>query len=220
MIAHFLSYAIEKKMPVYGRANGYIEIAPVKSIDNGDSCNVFKIGIENHVGTHVDCPSHFFNRGSKINDYSAGTWFFHKPYIIKLSLIENQIIIPEDIGQIPGGVDLFLIQSNFSRFRGTEIYSRCNPGFHSDVGEWLREKYPHVRAIGFDFISLSAYKNRDMGREAHRKFLDPEGSNAPVLIIEDMDLSFDLRGLRQVLVFPLRVADVDSAPCTVIGVFE
>jgi kynurenine formamidase len=217
---HFLSYPIEKIMPVYGTANANIEIVPVKSICNGDSCNAFKVSIENHIGTHVDCPSHFFGHGLKISDYPADTWFFSKPHVIRLPLNENQIVTPGDLGGIPEGVDLLLIQSDFSRFRGTDIYSRYNPGFHPKVGEWLREKYPHVRAVGFDFISLSAYQNRDMGREAHRKFLDPEGSNAPVLIIEDMDLSLDLRGLKQVLAFPLRIEGIDSAPCTVIGVFE
>lgn len=217
---HFLSYPIEKRMPVYGAANADMEIVPIKSIDKGDSCNVFKISIENHTGTHVDCPSHFFDHGLKISDYPADTWFFNKPHVIRLPLNENQIVTPGDLGEIPEGVDLLLIQSDFSRFRGTDIYSRCNPGFHPEVGEWLREKYSHVRAVGFDFISLSAYQNRDLGREAHRKFLDPEGSNAPVLIIEDMNLSGDLHGLRQVLAFPIRIEGIDSAPCTVIGVFE
>ncbi|OHE56199.1 MAG: hypothetical protein A2Z47_06935 [Thermodesulfovibrio sp. RBG_19FT_COMBO_42_12] len=217
---HFLSYPIEKRMPVYGTANADMEIVPVRSISDGDSCNVFKIGLENHVGTHVDCPAHFFNHGSKINDYPANTWFFYNPYVIRVSLKENQIITPEDIGKIPHGADLLLIQSSFSHFRGTEIYSRHNPGFHPEVGKWLREKYSHVRAIGFDFISLSTYQNRELGRKAHQAFLDPNGNNSPILIVEDMDLSVDLTGLTKVMVFPLRVEGLDSAPCTVVGMFE
>ena len=84
----------------------------------------------------------------------------------------------------------------------------------------MREKHPYVRAIGFDFISLSPYQNRNLGREAHRTFLDPEGVNAPILVIEDMDLSADLSRLISVWIFPLRISGVDSAPCTVIGAVE
>jgi len=121
---------------------------------------------------------------------------------------------------IAEGSDLLLIQSGFGRFRGTEKYSCCNPGFAPETGTWLRKGHPSLRAIGFDFISLSPYQNRDLGRESHRAFLDPRGVNSPILIIEDMDLSGNLSDLLWVWVVPLRIEGLDSAPCTVIGVFR
>ena len=72
---------------------------------------------------------------------------------------------------------------------------------------------------GIDWISISPYQDRELGREAHRVFLDQKGRNNPVLLIEDMDLSCDLTKLRELWVLPLRVEKIDSAPCTVIGGF-
>jgi kynurenine formamidase len=115
---------------------------------------------------------------------------------------------------------LLLIKSGFSSFRGTEKYTNGNPGLKPEVGLWLRETHPYVRAVGLDFISLSPYRNRALGREAHRAFLDPDGLNSPVMLIEDMNLSQDLSGLISVWVFPLRIGGVDSAPCTAIGVIK
>ena len=71
--------------------------------------------------------------------------------------------------------------------------------------------------VGFDFISLSPYQNKEEGRKAHRTFLDPDGENQPVLIIEDMDLEGDLSFMKQVWVAPWLIKGVDSAPCTVLG---
>ncbi len=100
------------------------------------------------------------------------------------------------------------------------MYSCDNPGIHPEVGGYLRELFPRIRAIGIDWISISPYQNRELGREAHRAFFDQEGRNNPVLLIEDMDLSNDLKGLTEVWASPLRVERVDSAPCTVIGGFS
>ena len=77
-----------------------------------------------------------------------------------------------------------------------------------------------VQAIGMDWISVSSFENRELGRQAHRAFLNRDGEGHPVLIIEDMDLSADLNGLREVWVAPLLVEGIDSAPCTIIGIFD
>jgi hypothetical protein len=63
-------------------------------------------------------------------------------------------------------------------------------------------------------------ENRELGRQAHRAFLNPESDGYPILIIEDMDLSANLNGLKQVWVAPLLVEGIDSAPYTIIGIFD
>ena len=213
----YLSYLLENNNPVYGGRSS-LNIKDIKSLHKGDPANVFSFTMENHWGTHIDCPAHFFENGLRVADYSPETWFFQKPFVLPLKLEENSLVGPEDIGKIPEGTDLLLIKSGFSCFREIEKYTHNNPGLKPEVAIWLRERHPYVRAVGLDFISLSAYQNRALGREAHRTFLDPNGVNAPILIIEDMDLSHDLSGLEEVWVAPLRVDEMDSAPCTVIGV--
>ena len=197
-----------------------MKINLVKAISKGDSSNVYSITIENHWGTHIDCPAHFFENGLNVVDYSPETWFFQKPFVLPLIMGENSLAGPEDMGKIPEGTDLLLIKSGFSCFRGTEKYTHNNPGLKPEVGIWLREAHPYVRAVGLDFISPSSYRNRALGKEVHRAFLDPNGPNEPILLIEDMDLSNDLSGLISVWIFPLRIGGIDSAPCTAIGVIK
>jgi len=124
------------------------------------------------------------------------------------------------LNTITPDTDILLFNSGWGKYRNNKIYSCDNPGIHPEVGIYLREHFPRIRAIGIDWISISPYQDRELGREAHRAFLDQEGKNNSVLLIEDMDLSGDLKGLTEVWVSPLRVERVDSAPCTVIGGFS
>ena len=214
----FLSHSLTKKIPAYGNDQTEVIIKPVKSIPKGDSCNTFWIGIENHWGTHIDAPAHFFSTGQNISEYPAETWVFRNPAVIQIGLKENEILAPERLNQMAfQDKDLLLIRSGFQKYRGTPIYCNQNPGIDPELGFWLRRAYPSVKAVGFDFLSISSGHDRDLGRKAHRAFLDPEGENHPIFIIEDMDLAKDLTGLEQVWVLPLRIEGVDSAPCTVVG---
>jgi kynurenine formamidase len=208
------------KVPVYG-GSGLLNIRRVKSLTGGDFANVFCFNMENHWGTHIDAPYHFFENGKKIIDYPPRYWFFKSPQVIKVSLSPAEILTcSEWIKDINPNTDILLFQSGWDRFRGQEIYSQENPGIHPEVGFFLREKYPEIRAIGIDWISISPYKNRELGRESHRVFLGSEGHNNPMLLIEDMNMSFDLTMLRELYVMPLMVDAFDSAPCTIIGAFN
>ena len=69
----------------------------------------------------------------------------------------------------------------------------------------------------FDFISLSSYQNRTLGRKSHKKFLIEND----ILIIEDMDLNY-IKGKKIISIsaFPLLIDQVDGSPITVIAEYE
>ena len=58
-----------------------------------------------------------------------------------------------------------------------------------------------------------------IGREAHKKFLNPE---KPILLLEDMDLRYidgDTK-VNEIIVSPMRINRCDGLPCTVFGVID
>ena len=61
-----------------------------------------------------------------------------------------------------------------------------------------------------DFISLTSYQNREIGRMAHREFL---GSSRPLLLIEDMDLSRLFQTPKKVTCLPLLINSFINAFC-------
>jgi kynurenine formamidase len=168
----------------------------------------------------VDCPAHFFLKGKRVSDFSCDFWFFKNPQVIKIDVEPGQIIEARNLQEeIFLQTDLLLFKSGWGKFRGQDIYSFQNPGLHPELGHLLRNKYPNIRCIGMDWVSVSSYQHRELGREAHRAFLNDSTTSQPVMIIEDMDLSKNLDNLSEVLVAPLLVETIDSAPCTVFGFF-
>ncbi len=217
MKVRLLSHIIEEKMPSYGNHQAAVEIKPKKSLSRGDSCNTFRFSLENHWGTHIDTPAHFFSKGKNIAGYPCAYWIFNKPCLAKVSLSKNMNIGPEQLKQkIPLDSDLLLIKTGFGRFRKEKKYSLCGPAIKPETAIWLRHNRPGLRAIGFDFVSVGSFACRETARKTHRIFLG-SGKNKPIPIIEDMDLKGDLSGLKKVFVAPLLIKGLDSANCTVFG---
>lgn len=215
----FLSYPLTSEIPIYGKTAARIEFKVLSSKKKSGFNRTGWMGLGNHWGTHVDAPAHFFERGPSVSALPARTWRFETPQVLSIRLEPGALVSKKDIeGRVDHRTDLLLLRSGWWKKRGGHDYSLRNPGVLAEVGLWLRRACPKLRAVGFDWISLSSFLNRGLGREAHRAFLDPNAKGSPILIFEDMDLSANLQGLLQVWAMPLRVAAADSAPCTVIGV--
>ena len=71
----FLSHAINKQTPLYGGKKSII-LKRVKSIKKKDSCNTMHWSFPNHIGTHIDVPLHFMERGLSVTDFRPKNWIF------------------------------------------------------------------------------------------------------------------------------------------------
>jgi arylformamidase len=186
-----------------------------RSIANGDTANTKFVSFHNHSGTHVDFPNHFFQDGKVCQDYNADFWIFEKPYLLVKDVKPNDLIkINEtELLLIPEETDLLLLKTCFSDFREDELYWKNNPGISPEVADQLRMRCPAIRVIGMDFISLTSFQNREIGRAAHREFLGKQ----PILLIEDMNLKKLVNSPVKVMCFPVLLKDSDGAPITVVA---
>ena len=219
----WLSYPLNPHTPTYGNSQG-IQVKPDKSIANGDSCNTASWYFPgNHLGTHVDAPRHFFEQGSPVDAFDASFWVFNQICLVETKLLESvKIIEPEHISSlIKGDPDLLLIRTGLCHKRGSREYWENNIGLSPTLGKVLKQNFPALRAVGIDSISISSWQNRELGREAHRSFLDPE-DRQPLVLIEDMDLTMLTPSSRvnKVTLLPLRVQGADGAPCTILAEVE
>lgn len=216
-----LSYEIDEHTPLYPGTPSF-SFQRVRKIKDGDTCNTSLITLPNHGGTHVDAPRHFFDTGRSISEYKIEELIFGSPQLIDCQKGPEEIIGREDLeGKIPKDCDLLLLRTGFYKHRNRDkrIYCFKNPSLSPDVAKWIRNNFHNVHAIGIDCISVSRYGLRDYGRETHRILLQANGfEGPPVLIVEDVDLSADIAGLKQVMVVPFYITGIDSAPCVVIGV--
>ncbi len=211
----FLSYFMDEKTPLYGGGKG-ISIFPDRSIAKGDTANTKNLSFHNHSGTHIDFPNHFFENGKTSESYPADHWVFRNPFLVQTSVKENEIIClsEEELKQVPYNTDFLIVKTGFGKFRMEEKYWKYNPGFSPEFANVLRNKFPLLRVIGMDFISLTSFQNRELGREAHRKFL---GGERPFIIIEDMDLSQIDYTPASIHCLPLLIKGLDGSPVTIIA---
>ncbi len=212
-----LSHPLNSATPTYGGLPNPARLESVSSIANGASANSYRMTLGNHVGTHVDCPAHFFERGRSAIDFAPGEWLFLKPQIIDVTLDPAQLLQPDAVSELRDDTDLLLLRSGWSGRRADIEYATVNPGIHPETAEELRRRHA-LRAIGLDWISVSSFTDRDAGRETHRILLDPTTEGTPLRLVEDMSIPSDLEGPFHVLVAPLLVEGIDSAPCTVFAI--
>lgn len=214
----FLSYVLNQNTPTYGNRNRF-DIMKKSDISKGDVANDSFISTTAHIGTHIDMPCHFYEHGQTIEDFHADFWVFEMPLIIEIKP-KNMIIKDELIARLDeiedNCFDILVVKTGICYSRNEKKFWNENYGFHPDIYNFLIDKFPKVRVFGFDSISVSSFTERAVGREAHKRFLNPK---KPLLLLEDMDLRNidETSTFDKIIVAPLRIADCDGLPCTVMG---
>ena len=214
----FLSHLLTEDTPTYGNRDRFVNQLN-SSFEKGDKAETSNWYFSNnHFGTHIDAPGHFVPKGKSISDYVPAFWVFSKVVLIELEISDAVLIDVADIKpySIAKDTELLLIKTGYEAHRGSEKYWNENPGLAPELGKYLRQTFPNLRAIGLDFISVTSFQHRPVGRDAHLALLD--GQN-PVLPIEDMSfvgLNPEMH-IKEVVVAPLRVIHANGAPVTAIA---
>jgi len=214
----FLSYFINEQTPLYGGEKA-IFFEKRNQIVEGASSNTEYLKFPNHTGTHIDFPKHFSDSGKTINDYLPSFWKFNRVYTIDYPASQKEILshnILEDL-QIPEDTEFIIINTGFGKYRNEENYWKNNPGLAPELAGILKARCPNLRVVGFDFISLSSFQNRMLGREAHKEFLIKNN----ILIIEDMNLTvIKDKNVKSIIALPLMIEEADGVPVTIIAEYE
>lgn len=216
MSVTLLSHILDSNTPSYGNRDK-VEIKSNSSIAAGDTANSLSWNFStNHIGTHIDVPRHFYEEGKTITDLSPKIWLFDYVSIVDIPCKEAKLITTEDLKDciINPRTDLLLIRTGYEHKRKDDSYWQAYPSIASEACTWLRNQFPNLRGVGFDFISLTSPQFKDEGKKAHQIFLDQSSGNF-ILIIEDMKLDHLSFIPEQVIIAPLMVNKADGSPATV-----
>lgn len=214
----YLSHILNENTPTYGNRNKFI-IEKKSAISDGKIANDSSIASTVHIGTHIDMPYHFYEDGQTIEDYDADFFIFKKPLIVEVEQ-EELIIKDKLINKLENiddeNFDMLIVKTGICHRRDNKDFWERNYGFHPDIYDYLSLKYKKIRLLGFDSISVSSIQDRTLGREAHKRFLNPK---QPILLLEDMDLQAisQMTKFNEIIIAPLRISSCDGLPCTVIG---
>lgn len=212
----WLSHVLSPDTPAYGGGKSF-GVVHEKSLCAGDSCNAVRLDLHNHLGSHVDAPLHFIPDGRAVESYDPEDWMFFRPLLIDIPLDEPILVTPEMIEPcLPKGVlkhDLLIIRTGFEQFRREDRFWKAAPGLSARLAPWLKKRFPYLKGVGVDCISISSLQHREEGRCAHRALL-----GAGLRLFEDLALAaLSPCRLKQVIALPLRFQNADGAPCSVVA---
>ncbi len=180
-----------------------------------DSVNITNIYMPSHIGTHVDTPRQFFDRGKTIEEYDLSR-FAGECTIIEVKKSPNQPITLSDVRRYEGQVEensiVFFNTGWGSLFREPEY--NLHPYISEDVAWWLRDS--KVSMIGVDTLTpeIPYHMRRDgFDYPIHKILLSND-----ILIIENLNLT-KLNGVSKIWItaFPIPIVECEAAPCRVVA---
>jgi arylformamidase len=170
--------------------------------DNG-ICNVSKLVLSAHAGTHLDFPLHFVPDGKSIDDYSV------QDFILPAQVVhidDKESIKPRELEKIDikqGDAILFKTENS--------INDRCRKGVFSEKFVYLSVESAafcatqKVSLIGIDYISIDRFG--DETSPAHHKLLENN-----ILILEGINLKEVPPGRYTLFCLPLKIRGGEASP--------
>ena len=179
-----------------------VAVERARSMSAGASCNVSRLELGAHTGTHVDAPLHFVDGGQGIDTMP-----------VSATVGPARVIEIED----PHRVTVDELRPHAVR-RGERILFRTRNSRERWHERPFDERFVHVsleaaehlaqvcvRTVGIDYLSVGGYKGDN--HAIHRALL-----GAGIWIIEGLDLSEVSSGSYTLMCLPLRILGGDGAP--------
>jgi arylformamidase len=188
--------------------DGDAKARPVHRIANGDHVNVTYVEHTSHTGTHLDAPWHYIDDAPGLESIAIER-MIGPCYVADLTQIDHHVTDADlDAANIPGGTTRLLLKT-----RNSANWANPTHPFDKDFlavapsgARWLVEH--GVDLIGVDYLSVEAF---DGDGETHRTLLA-----ARLVIVEGLDLRHVDQGAHHLTCLPLRLGDIDGAPCRVV----
>ena len=178
-------------------------------IDKGDECNLTKLIMSAHSGTHIDAPFHFINKGKTVDKLDVKI-FYGKAAVFELDC-EKQINV-KDLRKLKiEGEKRVLFKTRNSRLWKQKHFNKKYVFFTGKSAQYLVDC--GVKLAGLDYLSVEQFGNE--AHPAHDVFL----SNNMVLL-EGLNLTGIKPGNYTLSAFPLNLEGREGAPVRAVLIEE
>jgi arylformamidase len=154
-----------------------------------DICNVERIDMNTHTGTHIDVPYHFVHDGATLDEVPVETWVGEGVVVDVSYKKDKEPITPEDLEKHAAHMkkdDIAMLYTGRGKLRGfNETYLKNWPSVEKEGAQWLVDR--GAKIIGIDALGIEMYGFSDPA--VHRTIL---GAGIP--IIEELYLE-DIAGM-------------------------
>lgn len=182
--------------------NPPVKVERMLDLEAGDACNVSKISLGVHTGTHVDAPRHFLRDGVGVHLAPVGA-LIGPARVIEIA--DSHAIGSDELRQhdIQAGERVLFKTLNSARCWQTDDFIEDFVYVSQAAARYLAGL--HVQTVGVDYLSVGGYTVD--GPETHNALL-----SAGIWIIEGLNLSGVRPGTYELICLPLKITDSDGAP--------
>jgi arylformamidase len=182
--------------------NPPVKVERMLDMDAGHACNVSKISLGVHTGTHVDAPRHFLRDG--IGVHLAPFSALIGPARV-ITIAHSRAVGTDELRQhdIQAGERVLFKTSNSDRCWHTDDFVEDFVYVSQAAARYLAGL--RVQTVGVDYLSVGGYTVD--GPETHHALL-----SAGIWIIEGLNLLGIRPGTYDLICLPLKIADSDGAP--------
>jgi arylformamidase len=178
---------------------------PVHRLQAGAPCNVSRLTLGTHAGTHVDAPFHFLENGATVDELPLEI-LTGKARVVAVAARDAVDRADLEALDLRDDLRLLIRTRNSGQLR--------QPEFHPEFVHLTAEAASYlvqvgIKLVGWDYLSIEKFGSRDF--PAHHALL-----GAGVVIVEGLDLSQVEAGEYELTCLPLKVAGGDGAPARVI----
>jgi len=206
MTGHCIFYDIsvelmEESIPFPG--DPPFERKMLMTIEESGICNVSKLEMSAHSGTHIDMPAHFISGGDTLDAYTVKDFILPAHVVVVDDPESVKAGALDGIDITPGDAVLFKTSNSAS--------GRCRSGvfsenfIHISAGAAIACIEKKAGMVGLDYITID--RHGDDTAPAHRKLL---GSG--ILVLEGIDLEAVPPGCHTLICLPLKIKGGEASP--------
>ncbi|MHA1145076.1 MAG: cyclase family protein [Candidatus Helarchaeota archaeon] len=179
----------------------------VESLKSGNSCNLSKLEMSSHAGTHLDFPLHFLPGAKSSEQFPIETFIL--PALVAEITNENAVM-PSELSSLPigpGDAILFKTKNSSSGRSRAGTFSEEYVHVSAEAARFCMEK--NVKLVGIDYITIDQFKNEK--HPAHVILLKEN-----ILILEGITLHDVPPGRYTLICLPLKVFGAEGVPARAI----
>jgi len=186
--------------------NPPIVLERVMDIGRGDGCNVSRLAMGVHTGTHMDGPVHFVGEAPGLDEMPLGATM-GDARVIEIA-DENEITVPELLPHdLQAGERVLFRTANSTRCWSAPTFVEDFVFISESAAQHLADS--GVQTVGVDYLSVGGY-HAD-GARIHQILFE-----AGIWIIEGLDLSAAPAGRYELVCLPVKLHNSDGAPARAI----
>jgi kynurenine formamidase len=202
-----LSHPLEDGQATYPK-DPEIHVRPFRTVPSG-GCNVSRIEIGSHQGTHLDAPFHFRDDGRAVDEIPLDR-FFGPAELVDLAPSDAlKPHTPLDVEIFRRHEDAFqpgarvILRTGWDRMFGKpEFFTDC-PSLTLEAAQWIAGR--RIALLGMDMPTPS----KIAGREVHLTLL---AEGAEIVIVEGLAHLDQLPRHFTFVGFPLKLVGRDGSP--------